>query len=86
MRFDRGMQMLCASGLVLGAAAALAQEPRRNPFNDPFAVVTSGLAACPAAQPPLYTDEQIRNEAHDRAQRGTSCWLAGRCRLHNAYL
>ena len=81
----RCMNTLCAAGLVLCATSAWAQE-RRNPFDDPFAVVTSGLANCPRAEAPLYTEEQIRNEAHDRSQRGTSCWLAGRCRLHNAYL
>jgi hypothetical protein len=73
--------MLAACGSVVAA-----DEPRRNPFDDPFAAVTSGLPACPRAEAPLYTEEQIRNEAHDRAQRGTSCWLAGRCRLHSAYL
>jgi hypothetical protein len=78
--------MLCTLGLALGAANTSAQDTRRNPFDDPFAVVTSGLPACPRAEPPLLTEEQIRNEAHDRSQRGTSCWLAGRCRLHNAYL
>jgi hypothetical protein len=71
--------------LVCGHAGA-ADEPRRNPFDDPFTVVTSGLPGCPRAEAPLFTEEQIRSEAHDRAQRGTSCWLAGRCRLHNAYL
>lgn len=72
--------------LVLVCTAAVAQDARRNPFDDPFAIVTSGLSACPRAETPLYTEEQIRSEAHDRSQRGTSCWLAGRCRLHNAYL
>ena len=76
----------CLLALALACAAAAADEPRRNPFDDPFVVVTSGLAGCPRAAPPLFSEEQIRNEAHDRAQRGTSCWLAGRCRLHNAYL
>lgn len=68
------------------AAPAGGQETRRNPFDDPFQAVTQGLSACPRAEAPLFTEEQIRAEAHDRAQRGTSCWLAGRCRLHNAYL
>jgi len=86
MQARRWMPALCAPWLVLCATNTLAEEPRRNPFDDPFAVVTSGLANCPRAQAPLYTEEQIRNEAHDRSQRGTSCWLAGRCRLHNAYL
>ena len=76
----------CALALLVACTAAAADEARRNPFEDPFAVVTSGVAACPRAEPPLFTEEQIRAEAHDRAQRGTSCWLAGRCRLHNAYL
>jgi osmotically-inducible protein OsmY len=44
------------------------------------------LDGCPQAEGPLLTEAQIRAEAHDRAQRGTSCWLAGRCRLANAYL
>jgi hypothetical protein len=86
MPIGRWMQALCMSWLALVVTKAPAQEPRRNPFADPFAVVSSGLAGCPKAEAPLYTEAQIRNEAHDRSQRGTSCWLAGRCRLHNAYL
>ncbi len=86
MQVGRWRHALGALWLVLFAANALSQEPRHNPFDDPFLVVTSGLASCPRAEAPLYTEEQIRNEAHDRSQRGTSCWLAGRCRLHNAYL
>jgi len=78
---------LCAAALfALFASSTSAQETRRNAFDDPFVVVTQGLAACPVAEGPLLTEEQVRAEAHDRAQRGTSCWLAGRCRLHNAYL
>jgi hypothetical protein len=77
----------CATlSLALLASVVAAQEPRRNAFDDPFVVVTQGLAGCPIAEGPLLTEDQVRAEAHDRAQRGTSCWLAGRCRLHNAYL
>jgi hypothetical protein len=76
----------CAALLLVLSAPAGAQETRRNAFDDPFEVVTHGLNACPRAEGPLLSEEQIRQEAHDRAQRGTSCWLAGRCRLHNAYL
>jgi hypothetical protein len=72
--------------LLVCCSASAADEPRRNPFDDPFMAVTSGLPGCPRAEPPLFTEAQTRSEAHDRAQRGTSCWLAGRCRLHNAYL
>jgi hypothetical protein len=80
-------RVACATAsLMLLASLVAAQEPRRNAFDDPFTVVTQGLASCPIAEGPLLTEEQVRAEAHDRAQRGTSCWLAGRCRLHNAYL
>jgi hypothetical protein len=75
-----------ALSLILLAWPAAAQETRRNAFDDPFVEVTQGLAGCPQAEGPLFTEAQIQAEAHDRAQRGTSCWLAGRCRLHNAYL
>ena len=71
--------------LLLSATAALAQ-PRSNVFNDPFVQATSGLASCPAPEPPGVTEQEARELAHDRAQRGVSCWLAGRCRLANAYL
>lgn len=71
--------------LLLGAVAATAQ-PRSNVFNDPFVQATSGLPSCPAPEPPGVTEQEARELAHDRAQRGVSCWLAGRCRLANAYL
>lgn len=67
------------------AAAATAQE-RRNWFDDPFLPVTAGLAGCPVPRGPLLTEDEMRREQHDRTQRGTSCWLDGRCRLPNAYL
>lgn len=77
----------CALLLILlgPAAGSLAQE-RRNWFDDPFLQVTSGLANCPAPLGPLMTADEMRREQHDRTQRGTSCWLDGRCRLPNAYL
>jgi len=72
--------------LALACAQAVGQEVRRNPFGDPFIAVTSGLPGCPVPQEPVFTEEEFRAEAHDRSQRGVSCWMAGRCRLHNAYL
>jgi hypothetical protein len=70
-------------GLTL-AGSALAQE-RKNWFDDPFAQATAGLPGCPQAEGPLLTAEQMRKEAHYRAERGTSCWLAGTCSEPNAY-
>ena len=70
---------------VLLAAAAPAQE-RHNAFDDPFLQVTSAIPGCPVPRPPGYTEEEVRKEAHVRAQHGTSCYRSGRCRLPNSYL
>lgn len=82
-----GKKTLAALLLALAAvhAAGQAQE-RSNPFGDPFVQVTSGLAGCPVPAGPLFTPEQVREEAHGRAQRGVSCHMAGRCRLPSSYL
>jgi len=73
------------AALVIPVEAAELTE-RRNWFDDPFVQVTTGLPACPVPDGPLLTQEQMRREAHDHAERGTSCYMAGRCRLPNAYL
>jgi hypothetical protein len=82
--------LLAAFGLALLCTAAAAQpqpEPteRRNWFDDPFFQVSRALPACPVPLGPLMTFEEQRREAHWRAERGTSCWLAGRCADSNAY-
>lgn len=71
--------------LAMSATAATAQE-KSNPFGDPFLAITHGVPGCPAAEGPLLTEREARAEAHSRAERGTSCFRAGRCRLPNAYL
>src|SRR5664279_600197 len=58
----------------------------KNPFHDPMLQVTRGLPDCPEPEVPLYTVKEFRALAHERSQRGVSCWLAGRCRLPNGYL
>jgi len=85
------MKSLACTATALAAAsfamsASFADEPLRlNPFGDPFIQVTNALP-CPAPRGPAYTDAAMRQEAHYRAERGTSCWLEGRCREPNAYL
>lgn len=69
-----------------GCAAEPADDERGNWFGDPFVVLTRAIANCPVPAGPALTRAQMRAEAHDRAQRGTSCHAAGRCRLPNAYL
>ena len=73
--------------LLLGAVPGLAQDAaeRRNWFNDPFFQIAAQAPRCPVPLGPYLTAAEQRAEAHDRAERGTSCWLAGRCARSNAY-
>jgi hypothetical protein len=52
---------------------------------DPFAQATSGYDGCPAPKPPLLDEREMRAQAHSRAERGTSCCLAGTCECGGAY-
>ncbi|SFB70038.1 hypothetical protein SAMN05216344_101337 [Polaromonas sp. OV174] len=72
--------------LLIPAANLFAQEDLLNPFGDPFVQLSSGLPGCPVPSEPVYSRAQFQSLAHERSQRGVSCWLAGRCRLPNAYL
>jgi hypothetical protein len=67
-------------------AAAVPAQDRRNVFDDPFVQVTAAMPGCPVPRPPGLTEAQVREEAHVRAQHGTSCYRSGRCRLPNSYL
>jgi hypothetical protein len=79
-----------AAGLVLAALAGPAPaEPegglRLNPFSDPFVQATRGLPGCPVPLGPAYDAAGMRQEAHQRAERGTTCWLEKQCTEPNAY-
>jgi hypothetical protein len=71
--------------LMAGDVGAQA-PPRSNFFGDPFVQITARMAACPVPAGPLYTAQEVREEEHIRSQKGVSCYMAGRCRLPNAYL
>ena len=75
-----------AAALFVGTIVlAQTQAPRLlNPFDDPFVRATGGRD-CPTPLGPAYTEAERRAEAHSRIERGTSCWLAGRCAEPNAY-
>ena len=62
-----------------------AQDERTNAFDDPFLRVTRALSPCPVPEGPLYTAAEAKAQVHGRAERGTSCFYSGRCRLPNAY-
>ena len=87
-RFHSAVVLLALELLVGGARAQAASAPaeRRNWFDDPFIAATHGLPGCPNPDPPLLTEAEMQHETHWRAERGTSCYRSGRCRLPNAYL
>jgi len=79
---------LIASALVLGlglAAAARSAEELRNWFDDPFFQISSSLPDCPLPAGPFVSEADKRVQAHRRAEKGTTCWLAGECERPNAY-
>jgi osmotically-inducible protein OsmY len=80
----------CSLALALAGCAssqaAQAEELLQNYFNDPFLQVTSAIASCPPQQGPRISLAEMQAETHWRAERGTSCYRSGRCRLPNAYL
>jgi hypothetical protein len=78
------MRLVCATILAVLAQCALA-DPARTYQLDPFAQATTGYAGCPAVPPPLLDEQEMRTQAHSRAERGTSCCLAGTCPCGGAY-
>jgi hypothetical protein len=76
--------LLCTT---LCTSAALAQNPpqRQNWFNDPFFQVSSQVPDCPVPAGPFLTEAEKLVQSHGRAERGTTCWLAGQCDRHNSY-
>lgn len=84
--------MNCRAAIALAALQALpafAQDaPRpekKNWFDDPFFQVAAGMPGCPVPEGPLYTEAERREQIHSRLERGTSCWLEGKCADSNAY-
>ena len=77
-------------GACLGLAAMLGVGPveaqQTRHADDPLLQISEGMPGCPAPSVPVETPAQARESAHWRAERGTSCYRSGRCRLPNAYL
>ncbi len=87
-RWSAAGRWLLACTLLSGGGLAhpADSDVLKNPFHDPVLQVTRGMPTCPVPEEPLYTELQYKMLAHERSQRGVSCWLAGRCRLSNGYL
>jgi hypothetical protein len=74
-----------ALGIIAALNASAGAEESRTYKLDPFTQATAGYPACPAAKPPILTEQEMRVSAHQRAERGTSCCLAGTCECGGAY-
>jgi hypothetical protein len=80
------MHAIAAIACALSFAATAADPPVGElVLLDPFAQATHGFAACPEVKPPYVTLERMHIIAHERAERGTSCALEGRCEPGGAY-
>lgn len=87
-----GLALALATSAVTHAqtpSPALSQAPDpaslQNWFNDPFFQFTAAVADCPVPLGPLIRADERAAQAHRRAEKGTSCWLAGTCERPNAY-
>lgn len=58
----------------------------RNWFNDPFFQVSEYIPDCPLPAGPFVDEREMRNQSHRRAEKGTTCWLAGDCDRQNSYM
>jgi hypothetical protein len=79
----RGLATLLVSAALWPAAHAA--DDLRNWFDDPFFQVTSAVPDCPLPAGPFVDERGRREQAHRRAEKGTTCWLAGECDRPKAY-
>lgn len=82
-----GLPAFARAGVIALAmfVAEVSGEEARTYQLDPFAQATAGYPHCPEVKPPVLTEEEMRTSAHGRAERGTSCCLAGTCECGGAY-
>ncbi len=68
------------------AVAADTSPAADNYYADPPPLqATHGRPGCPTPPVRVLTPDEARREAHQRVERGTSCWLAGTCEPGGAY-
>ena len=62
-----------------------AASQRQNWYHDPFFQISDAISDCPKPAGPFVTESERLTNAHHRAERGTSCWLAGKCDRPSSY-
>lgn len=84
-RLLRRVFFLSALTAIAFTRHAEAADELRNWFNDPFFQISDGLPGCPLPAGPFLTDRERQSQAHWRAEKGTTCWLARDCDRPNAF-
>lgn len=79
------MAMLSAALSVMLCAPPAGAAELRNWFDDPFFPVSAAIAGCPQPAGPFVDEANRRVQMHRRLEKGTTCWLAGKCEQPNAY-
>ena len=80
-----GRLVLLAIAAAAPACRAQAGEPLRNGFDDPFFQISAAVPGCPLPAGPFVGETDKRAQAHRRAEKGTTRWLANECDRPNAY-
>ncbi len=75
--------------IALAATPSICQaqpgDDLHNWFDDPFFQVSAAVPDCPLPAGPFVDESERRVQAHRRAEKGTTCWLARECERPNAY-
>jgi hypothetical protein len=83
----KGRRRAVALGFAAFVSTCSAQtgDELRNWFDDPFFQVSAALPDCPTPAGPFVIETDRRVQAHRRAEKGTTCWLARECDRPSAY-
>jgi hypothetical protein len=77
--------IFAVAGIAAPIAASAEDAPQKNWFNDPFFAASADIADCPVPRGPSLTKTEMEREAHVRVERGTRCYMEGRCAKSSSY-
>jgi hypothetical protein len=80
------LDMLVFAAAAFVTAASASDEMLQKWFNHPFFQTSSAVLDCPVPAGPFTSEQDRRVQAHRRAEKGTTCWLARECDRPNAYV
>ena len=81
----RTIPYILLTAVILIPFPGRSETKRQNWYHDPFFQISHAIPNCPRPAGPFVTEEQKQAEAHHRAERGTSCWLEGKCDRPTSY-